>query len=120
MVGLRAFALVRSADQWARATHDETTLDLTEGVVELAAERALPAQTPAEGPELAGGLAFDRGCRAYRSVPDEAYEAVCRHFSQDEVIALSVAIANINAWNRLGAAFRFAPPIQKKVAAAAS
>ena len=56
---------------------------------------------------------------ADRSVPDEAYEAVCRHFSQDEVIALSVAIANINAWNRLGAAFRFAPPIQKKVATAA-
>ena len=30
------------------------------------------------------------------------------------MIALSVAIANINAWNRLGAAFRFAPPIPKK------
>ena len=57
---------------------------------------------------------------ADRSVPDEAYEAVCKHFSQAEVIALSAAIANINAWNRLGAAFRFAPPIQKKVAAAAS
>ena len=56
---------------------------------------------------------------ADRSVPDEAYAAVCKHFSQDEVIALSVAIANINAWNRLGAAFRFAPPIQKKVATAA-
>jgi hypothetical protein len=49
-----------------------------------------------------------------RGVPDEAYEAVCQHFSQDEVIAL-----NINAWNRLGAAFRFAPPIQRKVATAA-
>ena len=54
---------------------------------------------------------------ADRSVPDEAYEAVRDHFSEAEVIALSVAIANINAWNRLGAAFRFAPPIQKKVAA---
>ena len=52
-----------------------------------------------------------------RSVPDEAYESVRRHFSEDEVIALSVAVANINAWNRLGAAFRFAPPIPKKVAA---
>ena len=51
-----------------------------------------------------------------RSVPDEAYEAVRRHFSEAEVISLSVAIANINAWNRLGAAFRFAPPIQKRVA----
>jgi AhpD family alkylhydroperoxidase len=53
---------------------------------------------------------------ADRSVPDEAYEAVRKHFSEDEVIALSVAIANINAWNRLGAAFRFAPPIPKKAA----
>lgn len=52
-----------------------------------------------------------------RSVPDEAYESVRRHFSEDEVIALSVAVANINAWNRLGAAFRFAPPIPKKAAA---
>ena len=54
---------------------------------------------------------------ADRSVPDEAYEAVRHHFSEDEVIALSVAVANINAWNRLGAAFRFAPPIPKKAAA---
>src|SRR5215216_5865169 len=50
-----------------------------------------------------------------RSISDEAYESVRRHFSEDEVIALSVAVANINAWNRLGAAFRFAPPIPKKV-----
>ncbi|CAN5919903.1 carboxymuconolactone decarboxylase family protein [soil metagenome] len=56
---------------------------------------------------------------ADRSVPDEAYEAVRQQFSEDEVIALSVAIANINAWNRLGAAFRFAPPIPKKIPAAA-
>ena len=52
-------------------------------------------------------------------MPDEAYEAVRRHFSEAELILLSVAIATINAWNRLGAAFRFAPPIPKKVAAAA-
>ena len=51
---------------------------------------------------------------AGRSVPDEAYGSVRRHFSEDEVIPLSVAIATINAWNRLGAAFRFAPPIPKK------
>ena len=50
-----------------------------------------------------------------RSVSDEAYESVRRHFGEEEVIALSVAVANINAWNRLGAAFRFAPPIPKKV-----
>ena len=54
---------------------------------------------------------------ADRGVPDEAYEAVRRHFSETEVVFLSIAIATINAWNRLGAAFRFAPPIQKRVVA---
>jgi AhpD family alkylhydroperoxidase len=57
---------------------------------------------------------------ADHSVPDEAYAAVRQHFSEDEVIYLSVAIGTINAWNRLGAAFRFAPPIPKKVATAAA
>jgi AhpD family alkylhydroperoxidase len=51
-----------------------------------------------------------------RSVSDEAYESARRHFSEAELIALSVAVANINAWNRLGAAFRFAPPIQTRSA----
>lgn len=57
---------------------------------------------------------------ADRSVPDEAYEAVRRYFNESELVFLSTAIATINAWNRLGAAFRFAPPIPKRVAAAAS
>ena len=50
-------------------------------------------------------------------MPDEAYDAVRKHFSEGEVIFLSIAIATINAWNRLGAAFRFAPPIQKRAVA---
>jgi AhpD family alkylhydroperoxidase len=53
------------------------------------------------------------------SVSDDAYAAVRQHFSEEEVVHLSVAIANINAWNRLGAGFRFAPPIPKRAAAAA-
>jgi AhpD family alkylhydroperoxidase len=44
-------------------------------------------------------------------VSDEDYTAVRQHFSEEEVVFLSVSIATINAWNRLGAAFRFAPPI---------
>ncbi len=56
---------------------------------------------------------------AGHSVSDEAYETVRRHFSESEIVFLSTSIATINAWNRLGAAFRFAPPIQKKVATAA-
>ena len=74
------------------------------------------------------GIFSDRECAALawaesltrladRGVPYEAYAAVRRQFSEAEVIFLSVAIGTINAWNRLGAAFRFAPPIQKRVAA---
>ncbi len=75
------------------------------------------------------GLFSDRECAALawaetltrlagHSVPNEAYEAIRKHFSEEEVTFLSVSIATINAWNRLGAAFRFAPPIQKRSAAA--
>jgi AhpD family alkylhydroperoxidase len=53
---------------------------------------------------------------AGHSVPDEAYEGARRHFSESELVFLSTAIAAINAWNRLGAAFRFAPPIPRKTA----
>lgn len=56
---------------------------------------------------------------AGHSIPNEAYEAVRRHFSEEEVVFLSVAVATINAWNRLGAAFRFAPPIPKIAGTAA-
>ncbi|MDE2516310.1 MAG: carboxymuconolactone decarboxylase family protein [Rhodospirillales bacterium] len=43
-------------------------------------------------------------------VPEHAYAAARAHFSEDEMIRLSGAIATINAWNRLGTGFRFAPP----------
>ena len=56
---------------------------------------------------------------AGNSISDAAYSAVREHFSEEEVVFLSVSIATINAWNRLGAAFRFAPPIPKRVLAAA-
>jgi AhpD family alkylhydroperoxidase len=74
------------------------------------------------------GIFSDRECTALawaealthlagHSVSDAAYEAVRKHFSENEIVFLSTTIATINAWNRLGAAFRFAPPIPKKVAA---
>lgn len=53
------------------------------------------------------------------TVSNDAHEAVRRHFSEEEVVFLSVSIATINAWNRLGAAFRFAPPIPKVARTAA-
>ncbi len=35
------------------------------------------------------------------------------HFSEDEVVHLTVAIANINAWNRIAATLHFPPPIPR-------
>jgi alkylhydroperoxidase family enzyme len=40
---------------------------------------------------------------------DEDYAALLRAFTESEAMFLNVAIATINAWNRLGVALRFAP-----------
>ncbi|HXW70589.1 MAG TPA: carboxymuconolactone decarboxylase family protein [Methylocella sp.] len=42
--------------------------------------------------------------------PDTDFNAVRRHFSDDELVALSIAIAMINAWNRLAIGARAQHP----------
>jgi AhpD family alkylhydroperoxidase len=42
-------------------------------------------------------------------VPDAAWDLVKTHFSAREIVDLSIAIAEINAWNRLMIAFRTPP-----------
>ncbi len=42
-------------------------------------------------------------------VPDEVYEAVSRHFDQEQLVHLTFAIVAINGWNRLAIAFRSEP-----------
>ncbi len=39
-------------------------------------------------------------------VPDEVYERVRPHFTDEELVNLTLAITTINAWNRLNVAFR--------------
>jgi AhpD family alkylhydroperoxidase len=39
-------------------------------------------------------------------VPDEVYERVRPHFTDEELVNLTLAIATINSWNRLNVAFR--------------
>ncbi len=39
-------------------------------------------------------------------VPDEVYERVCPHFTDEELANLTLAIGTINTWNRLSVAFR--------------
>jgi AhpD family alkylhydroperoxidase len=42
-------------------------------------------------------------------VPDDVYERVREHFSEDELVHLSLAIVAINGWNRLNIAARTVP-----------
>jgi alkylhydroperoxidase family enzyme len=42
-------------------------------------------------------------------VPDEVYEEVRSHFSEKELPDLTLAVATINAWNRLNIASRNVP-----------
>jgi AhpD family alkylhydroperoxidase len=41
--------------------------------------------------------------------PDDVYEEVRRHFSDNELVSLSMAIVAINGWNRLAIGFRAVP-----------
>ena len=46
---------------------------------------------------------------AQSRVPDELYEKVRQHFSEKELADLTLAIATINAWNRLAISARTEP-----------
>ena len=39
-------------------------------------------------------------------VPDETWNAVSPHFTQEELVQLTLLVSAINAWNRFGVAFR--------------
>ena len=42
-------------------------------------------------------------------VPDAVYEEAKAHFSDEELVNLTMAIVTINGWNRLSIAFRAVP-----------
>jgi len=42
-------------------------------------------------------------------VPDAVFEAVRQHFSDQELVNLTLAITSINTWNRLSISFRVVP-----------
>jgi AhpD family alkylhydroperoxidase len=42
-------------------------------------------------------------------VPDDVYEEARKHFRDDELVKLTLAIVAINGWNRFGIAFRATP-----------
>jgi AhpD family alkylhydroperoxidase len=50
-------------------------------------------------------------------VPDEAYSEARTHFSEKEISDLTLAIATMNAWNRMAISFRKLPAARKPVGA---
>lgn len=66
----------------------------------LSAWRETPYYTDRERAALAWAEAVTAA-----QVPDAIYERVKAHFSETELIDLTLAIANINTWNRLNLSF---------------
>lgn len=52
--------------------------------------------------------------------PDEVYEEARRHFSEQELVDLTLAIVAINGWNRLAISFRAVPGTYQPKAAHSS
>ena len=42
-------------------------------------------------------------------VPDAVYDEVRQHFSEEELVKLTMAVVTINTWNRVAIAFRAVP-----------
>jgi AhpD family alkylhydroperoxidase len=53
-------------------------------------------------------------------VPDEVYEHARQHFSEQELVDLSMAVVAINGWNRLAIAFRSEAGVYQPAKAAAT
>ncbi len=73
----------------------------------LSAWRETPFYTPRERAALewTEALTLISG----NDVPDTLYEAVREHFTEKEIMALTMAIIAINGWNRLAISFRTIP-----------
>lgn len=73
----------------------------------LAAWRETPFFTPRERAALewTESLTLIAG----NDVPDDLYARVREHFSEAEIVNLSLAIIGINGWNRLAIPFRSVP-----------
>ncbi len=66
-----------------------------------------PFYTDRERAALAWAEAVTRITEGH--VPDAVYEQARRQFSEAELVNLTLAVATINAWNRLSIAFRSVP-----------
>jgi AhpD family alkylhydroperoxidase len=73
----------------------------------LAAWRETPFYTPRERAALEWTESLT--LISENDVPDELYARVREHFSEEELVNLTMAIVTINGWNRLAIPFRSVP-----------
>lgn len=73
----------------------------------LSAWRETPFFTDRERAALAWAEAMTEV--AQNHVPDEVYELARQHFSEKELVDLTLAVVAINGWNRLAISFRKVP-----------
>jgi AhpD family alkylhydroperoxidase len=78
----------------------------SERIHTLAAWRETPYFTDAERAALALTEAATRLADRPDPVPDEVWDEAARHYTEDQLAALVIAIASINAFNRVNAATR--------------
>ncbi|MFI7423661.1 carboxymuconolactone decarboxylase family protein [Nonomuraea sp. NPDC049684] len=77
----------------------------------VAAWREAPFFTPQERAALAFTEAATR--LSTDDVTDEVWAQAAAHFDEQQLAALTVAVATINAWNRMGVATRMTPESYK-------
>ncbi len=70
----------------------------------VAAWRDAPYFTDPERAALALAEAVTRIADNPGGVPDDVWDAAARHFAPDALAALVMAIASVNAWNRVNVA----------------
>lgn len=72
----------------------------------LAAWRDAPYYTDGERAALALTEALTRIADRSEGVPDDVWDEAAKHYDQEAMAALLLAIASINVWNRLNVATR--------------
>ncbi len=100
-----AFCLEMHTREAREAGETQSRLDCLSGW------RDMPAFTAKERAALAWAEALTRISESH--APDELYDELRQHFSEREIVDLTVSVTVINSWNRLQIAMRI-PPRERK------